>query len=51
MARSLQVDWRKDEQTLYRLHTQEKDHQDRSCLQALWLLRPGRRMKQVADLT
>jgi transposase len=50
MARPLQIDWREDEQTLYRLYKQEKDHQNRTRLQALWLLRPGRSMKEVAEL-
>lgn len=50
MARPLRIDWQEDEKTLYRLYKQEKDHQDRTRLQALWLLRPGRSMKEVADL-
>lgn len=50
MARPLQIDWREDEQTLYRLYKREKDHQNRTRLQALWLLRPGRSMKEVAEL-
>ena len=50
MARPLQIDWREDEQTLCRLYKQEKDHQNRTRLQALWLLRPGRSMKEVAEL-
>ena len=50
MARPLRIDWREDEQTLYRLYRPEKDHQDRTRLQALWLLRPGGSMKEVADL-
>ena len=48
MARQLQVEWQEDEETLYQLYKQEKDHQNRSRLQALWLLRRGERMKQVA---
>lgn len=50
MARPLQIDWREDEETLQHLYRQEKDHQDRTRLQALWLLRPGRSMKEVAEL-
>jgi transposase len=50
MARPLQIDWREDEQTRYRLYKREKDHQNRTRLQALWLLRPGRSMKEVAEL-
>jgi transposase len=50
MARPLRIDWQEDEQALYQLYRQEKDHQNRTRLQALWLLRPGRSMKEVADL-
>ena len=50
MARPLRIDWQEDEQTLYELYKQEKDHQNRTRLQALWLLRPGRSMKEVAGL-
>jgi transposase len=50
MARPLRIDWQEDEQTLYELYRQEKDHQDRTRLQALWLLRSGRSMKEVAGL-
>jgi transposase len=50
MARPLRIDWQEDEKTLCCLYKQEKDHQGRTRLQALWLLRPGRSMKEVADL-
>jgi transposase len=50
MARPLRIDWQEDEQMLYELYKQEKDHQNRTRLQALWLLRPGRSMKEVAGL-
>ena len=50
MARPLRIDWLEDEQTLYQLYKQEQDHQNRTRLQALWLLRPGRSMKEVAGL-
>ena len=50
MARPLRIAWQEDEQTLYQLYKQEKDHQNRTRLQALWLLRPGRSMKEVAGL-
>ena len=50
MARPLRIDWQEDEQTLYELYKQEKDHQNRTRVQALWLLRPGRLMKEVAGL-
>jgi len=50
MARQLHIEWHEDEQTLYELYRQEKDHQNRTRLQALWLLRQGRLMSQVAPL-
>jgi transposase len=50
MARKLQIDWQESEEELYQLYRQEKDHQNRTRLQALWLLRPGRTMKEVAGL-
>lgn len=49
-GRPLQIDWQEDEQTLHRLYKQEKDHQNRTRLQALWLLRQGRAMKKVAQI-
>lgn len=50
MARKLQIDWQETEDELFRLYKQEKDRQNRTRLQALWLLRPGRTMKEVAGL-
>jgi transposase len=50
MAQKLQVDWQEDEATLYELYKQEKDHQIRPRLHALWLLHQGHAMKQVATL-
>jgi transposase len=50
MARKLQIDWQESEEELHQLYKQEKDHQNRTRLQALWLLRPGRTMKEVAGL-
>ena len=49
-GRPLRIDWHEDEQTLYRLYKQEKDHQNRTRLQALWLIRQGRSMKEVAQI-
>ena len=40
--------WYEDEQTLYTLYKQEKDHQHRTRLHALWLLRQGQPMSAVA---
>ena len=50
MVQPSPCDWQEDEQTLYELYKQEKDHQNRTRLQALRLLRPGRSMGEVADL-
>ena len=50
MARRLQIDWQEDEQTLYELYRKEKDPQNRMRLHALWLLRTGRLMSEVAPL-
>lgn len=48
MARRLQIDWRQSEEELYERYKQEKDYQNRTRLHALWLLRQGRTMKEVA---
>jgi len=48
LARRLQVDWQEDEQTLYELYKQDKDHQNRTRLQAWWLLRQGHGIRRVA---
>jgi transposase len=49
-GRKLEVDWQEDEQTLYELYKQERDHQNRTRLQALWLLRRGHTEKEVAQI-
>lgn len=49
-GRRLQIEWREDKQTLYDRYKQEKDHQNRTRLQALWLLRRGHTMKEVAPI-
>lgn len=49
-GRKMEVDWQEDEQTLYELYKQEQDHQDRTRLQALWLLRKGYKQTEVADV-
>jgi transposase len=46
----LQMDWHEDESSLKRLYQQEKDHQNRTRLQALWYLRQGRTIGEVAEL-
>jgi len=50
MARKLQIEWQEDENTLKELYKREKDHQNRSRLQALWLVRTGRAMSEVAPI-
>lgn len=50
MARKLKVDWQEDEQSLYKLYRQEKDPQNRTRLQALWLMCQGHCMRQVAEM-
>lgn len=47
--RALQLDWHEDEATLYGLYKHAKDPQDRTRLQALWLLRQGHSIQQVAQ--
>ncbi len=49
MPRQFHVHWQEDEQTLFNLYKQAKDHQDRTRLQALWLLRRGHSLQEVAD--
>jgi len=50
VARPLRIEWHEDEQTLYRLYKQEKDHQRHTRLHALWLVRQGRSVTAVAAL-
>jgi len=50
MARKLQIEWQEDENTLKELYKREKDHQNRGRLQALWLVRTGRPMSEVAPI-
>ena len=49
MARPFEVAWQEDEATLFELYKQETDHQNRTRLQALWLLRSGRKLQEIAD--
>jgi transposase len=50
MAQHLQVVWREDEATLKQRYLREKDVQNRSRLQALWQLRRGRTIAEVAGM-
>ncbi len=50
MARHLQVAWHEDEATLKERCVSEKDAQNRTRLQALWQLRQGRTIVEVAEM-
>lgn len=50
MARRLRIEWQEDEATLKRLYTKERDAQSRTKLQALWHLRQGRTIAEVAEI-
>nr|BAL53487.1 transposase [uncultured Chloroflexota bacterium]BAL53997.1 transposase [uncultured Chloroflexota bacterium] len=50
MARRLQIEWQEDEATLKQLYMKEKDAQSRTKLQALWHLRQGRTIAEVAEI-
>lgn len=49
-GRVLQLHWQDDSHSLFRMYRAEQDPELRSRLQALWLLRQGRRMGEVADI-
>lgn len=49
-GRRLPIRWQEDEATLYKLYKQQKDYQHRKRLQALWLLRQGRLVNEVAEI-
>jgi len=49
-GRPFEVEWQDDEETLYELYKKEKDWQDRRRYQALWLLRKGKKLSEVAEL-
>jgi len=50
MSRRVQVVWQEDADELKELYQAEKDHQNRTRLQALWFLREGRTVDEVAGL-
>ena len=50
MPRRVQVEWQEDADELKELYLAEKDHQNRTRLQALWHLRQGRTLGEVADV-
>ena len=50
MARKLQIEWQEDADKLKAQYQKEKDHQKRTRLQALWLVRTGKPMSAVAPI-
>jgi transposase len=50
MASRLVLDWKEDEEELKILYQSEKDHQNRTRLQALWYLRQGRTIYEVGEM-
>jgi len=50
MTRRLQIEWQEDEATLRQCYLSERDAQNRTRLQALWQLRRGRTISEVAEL-
>jgi len=49
-GKTLQIPWQEDETTLFELYRGERDPEIRPRLHALWLLRKGKPMKEVAFL-
>ena len=49
-GRPFQVEWQDDAKTLGQLYRRETDPELRPRLQALWLLRGGRRLAEVAEI-
>ena len=50
MPHRVQVEWQEDAAELRELYQAERDHQNRTRLQALWHLRQGRTLGEVADV-
>ncbi len=50
MGRHVQIEWQEDEATLKQRYLDAKDAQDRTRLQAFWLLRGGRTIGEVAGI-
>lgn len=50
MARKLKIEWQEAAEKLKKLYQKEKDHQKRTRLQALWLIRTGKPMSEVAPI-
>jgi transposase len=50
MGRPVVVDWQEDAETLSALYRAERDYQLRPRLQALWLVRQGRSVRETARI-
>lgn len=50
MARKLQIKWQEDAEELKELYQKEKEHQNRTRLHALWLIRTEQPMSKVAPI-
>jgi transposase len=50
MARKLQIEWHDDVERLGALYRAETDRQNRKRLHALWLVRQGRALAEVAEI-
>ena len=50
MARKLRIEWHEEVERLGALYQAEKDTQNRRRLHALWLVRQGRALTEVADI-
>ena len=50
MARKLQIKWQEEAEELKELYQKEKDHQNRTRLHALWLIRTEQSMSKVAPI-
>jgi hypothetical protein len=50
MARKVEVTWQEDEETLHKLYKQEQDPQNRTRLQALWLVHRGHTIQAASEV-
>ncbi len=50
MARKLQIEWQEDTDEQKERYQREKDHQNRTRLQVLWLVRAGKPLSAVARI-
>lgn len=50
MARKLQIEWQDDTETLKAAYHQTKDYQSKQRVHAMWLLRQGKSLSEIAEL-